>query len=206
MGSVRTYIHVMKIVVMQVEWKFMLLRFIGLRSSVHRNSSESCELIISDLLITEVRNTFSWKFWTMGRPQRRKKTHVNDKAVHRLCKTKRRTQGLLIFCSAVYLRLQDVDQIYDAVKLKEQGFSTTIDPDPGLPGLGQHYCVSCAYKKTLSADWFQCRRHFIAAEHLSKHEKSKIHKQQWVILFCTDLLINPLDFENSRKNPTEVLT
>jgi len=37
--------------------------------------------------------------------------------------------------------------------------------DPDLPGLGQHYCVSCA-------------RYFVDARALSEHRKTKPHKRR----------------------------
>eukprot|EP01092_Planopodium_desertum_P002788 TRINITY_DN1439_c0_g1_i1.p1 TRINITY_DN1439_c0_g1~~TRINITY_DN1439_c0_g1_i1.p1 ORF type:complete len:163 (+),score=2.51 TRINITY_DN1439_c0_g1_i1:39-491(+) len=72
-----------------------------------------------------------------------------SKTTKKLTKTRRRTR--------------DLDQLFDDLhssKRKEQ--LTEINPD--LPGLGQHYCVSCG-------------RYFIGEEVLKEHFKTKAHKQ-----------------------------
>merc|ERR1712188_168317 len=64
----------------------------------------------------------------------------------------------LIFINIIYFFI-DIDQIVEDLKLEKQ----PIDPD--LPGLGQHYCVSCA-------------THFVDSKALVDHKKTKPHKRR----------------------------
>lgn len=55
-------------------------------------------------------------------------------------------------------RSKDIDQIQDEIKkVSETGVNITFEIDDDLPGLGQHYCVSCA-------------RHFADQQTLLAHE------------------------------------
>ena len=63
-------------------------------------------------------------------------------------------------------RPRDVDQIQDdMVKEQEKGAKLEFEIDEDLPGLGQHYCTTCA-------------RHFSDQATLEVHEKSKFHKRR----------------------------
>jgi hypothetical protein len=57
-------------------------------------------------------------------------------------------------------------QIQDELrKVKETGKDIEFELDEDIPGLGQHYCAICA-------------RHFINAENLATHIKSRAHKRR----------------------------
>ena len=60
---------------------------------------------------------------------------------------------------------KDIDQIYDDVNQPEKTEKLTNQSvDESLPGLGQHYCVTCA-------------RYFINRITLTGHLKTKQHKK-----------------------------
>eukprot|EP01084_Bolivina_argentea_P009028 16897_1 len=59
-------------------------------------------------------------------------------------------------------RAMDVDQVQDMLAADKK---VEFELDNDLPGLGQYYCPPCA-------------RHFINADSLSKHSRSKVHKRR----------------------------
>lgn len=61
-------------------------------------------------------------------------------------------------------RGKDVDRIQDEIRAAAEGRPVTY-ADEDAPGHGHFYCVPCA-------------RHFISAEVLAAHEKTKPHKKQ----------------------------
>eukprot|EP01035_Chromulina_nebulosa_P020947 gene20947-27150_t len=63
-------------------------------------------------------------------------------------------------------RPKDIDQIQDEIKyINETGKPLSIEPNEDLPGLGQHYCVTCA-------------RHFLDEKTLNIHITTKAHKRR----------------------------
>mmetsp|Transcript_13881 Transcript_13881/g.12595 ORF Transcript_13881/g.12595 Transcript_13881/m.12595 type:complete len:124 (-) Transcript_13881:65-436(-) len=63
-------------------------------------------------------------------------------------------------------RPKDIDQIQDDIKyINDTGKSLTIEPNEDLPGLGQHYCLTCA-------------RHFMNENTLNIHTTTKAHKRR----------------------------
>ena len=59
----------------------------------------------------------------------------------------------------------DLDQIIVDLKPENAEKLEKQEVDPDLPGLGQHYCISCS-------------RYFVDARALSDHRKTKIHKRR----------------------------
>jgi bud site selection protein 20 len=65
-------------------------------------------------------------------------------------------------------RPRDVDQIQDDLKkAAETNENISFEIDEDLPGLGQHYCVTCA-------------RHFGDQSTLELHTQTKDHKRRFV--------------------------
>jgi bud site selection protein 20 len=64
---------------------------------------------------------------------------------------------------------KSLDEVYDEIhtpKFESVRVRTRIKPlDEELPGLGQHYCMSCA-------------RHFVNPGALEEHNKTKAHKRR----------------------------
>ena len=87
----------------------------------------------------------------MGQPMRRKANLAKHKEYGKIRRTRVKTR--------------DIDQILEdmqpqnIVKLQKQPL------DENLPGLGQHYCVSCA-------------KYFVEENSLKSHTKSKEHKKR----------------------------
>jgi bud site selection protein 20 len=67
----------------------------------------------------------------MGGVQKRKRNHKNIRDTYRKYRLKRRTK--------------DIDQIHEDLKPENADKLKAQPIDPDLPGLGQHYCVHCAY-------------------------------------------------------------
>uniref|UniRef100_A0A7S4I0P6 C2H2-type domain-containing protein n=1 Tax=Vannella robusta TaxID=1487602 RepID=A0A7S4I0P6_9EUKA len=86
----------------------------------------------------------------MGRPQARSRKHTS-KDKRKDIKTKH--------------RVKDLDQIIVDLKPENAEKLEKQEVDPDLPGLGQHYCISCS-------------RYFVDARALSDHRKTKIHKRR----------------------------
>eukprot|EP00128_Syssomonas_multiformis_P017962 Colp12_sorted_trinity150504_noHs@13138 len=85
----------------------------------------------------------------MGR-LRKKRMHVNNKETHRkYIKTRNRAK--------------DTDQVYEDLEKPEKFENMPVDPE--LPGLGQHYCISCA-------------KYFIDRAALDTHNESRPHKRR----------------------------
>ena len=59
---------------------------------------------------------------------------------------------------------KDLDQIYEDVKPENVGKFSDLPVDEHLPGLGQHYCVTCS-------------RFFVNKIALAGHYKTKQHKK-----------------------------
>ena len=70
----------------------------------------------------------------------------------------------LIFINIFYFFI-DIDQIVEDLKPENAGKLEKQPIDPDLPGLGQHYCVSCA-------------RYFVDSKALVDHKKTKPHKRR----------------------------
>lgn len=87
----------------------------------------------------------------MGKPQGRKKGRAKDKGHRRIVKAKNQTR----YADQVYADLQP----HNAHRLQNAA------PDEELPGLGQHYCASCA-------------KHFTGAAGLADHARTKDHKRR----------------------------
>ena len=58
---------------------------------------------------------------------------------------------------------RDIDQIQDDMKDPSRVAITELDDD--LPGMGQHYCLTCA-------------KHFADESTLEVHQKTKAHKRR----------------------------
>ncbi|RKP06158.1 bud site selection-related protein [Thamnocephalis sphaerospora] len=84
-------------------------------------------------------------------PQRRSRTHKNNKAIKKAHRTRRRTKDILTIHED--LKPENAD------KLKHQ------ELDADLPGLGQHYCVECS-------------RYFITEKAATEHLRGKAHKKR----------------------------
>lgn len=59
---------------------------------------------------------------------------------------------------------KDIDQIYEDVKPENTEKYENQPVDESLPGLGQHYCISCS-------------KYFINKIALAGHKKTKLHKK-----------------------------
>ena len=91
-------------------------------------------------------------FVEMGRVAHSRRKTSKNKQFKRAIDTKRRPR--------------DVDQIQDdMVKEQEKGEVTTFEIDEDLPGLGQHYCTTCA-------------KHFSDQSTLELHTLTKFHKRR----------------------------
>merc|ERR1712224_731816 len=66
----------------------------------------------------------------MGKPQRRRGNTARNKHLHKRLKTKRYTR--------------DIDQVFEDVQPGNIEKFDNLAIDEDLPGLGQHYCVSCS--------------------------------------------------------------
>jgi bud site selection protein 20 len=84
-------------------------------------------------------------------PQRRSRTHKNNKAIRKAHRTRRRTK--------------DLDQIHEDLKPENYEKLKHQEIDADLPGLGQHYCV-------------ECNRYFISEHAINEHTRSKEHKKR----------------------------
>lgn len=91
----------------------------------------------------------------MGGVYRRKKTLVSKKEFSKKCRTRRRTK--------------DLDQIHEDLLKIEQGNIDLIQPNPDLPGLGQHYCPECSF-------------YAISSDALTGHKRGKTHKKRLKLL------------------------
>jgi len=87
----------------------------------------------------------------MGKPQGRKKGRAKDKGHRRIVKAK--NQG------------RYNDQIFEDLQPANRERLLAQPADEDLPGLGQHYCVSCA-------------KHFTSTIGLAAHERTKDHKRR----------------------------
>jgi len=87
----------------------------------------------------------------MGKPQGRKKNRAKDKGHRRIVKAKNNGRYN--------------DQIYEDLQPHNAAKLAARDADEDLPGLGLHYCVTCA-------------KHFTGATGLSAHERTKDHKRR----------------------------
>jgi bud site selection protein 20 len=95
----------------------------------------------------------------MGRPQRRSRTTVKDKAGTKARRTRRRTK--------------DIDQIQDEISRASKSAPSEQRPiDPEKPGLGQFMCV-------------YCDAYFISDVVMQEHLRSKPHKKRFVLLFVS---------------------
>merc|ERR1712002_1188235 len=92
---------------------------------------------------------------SMGKPQRKKRTHKNIKDFKKKHRTRKRTK--------------DIDEIHDDMKPNriDSYLHQIIDPD--LPGEGQFYCIHCA-------------RYFIDQKCFTEHKKTKAHKKRLRLL------------------------
>lgn len=86
----------------------------------------------------------------MGKPQRRKRNHSNNKFNHRRIKAKHLTR--------------DVDQVFEDIQPENIEKFENMEVDEELPGLGQNYCKTCA-------------KHFVNNKALVDHEGTKFHKR-----------------------------
>lgn len=87
----------------------------------------------------------------MGKPQGRKKSRAKDKGHRRIVKAK--NQG------------RYPDQVFEDLQPANREKFAAAPADEDLPGLGQHYCVSCA-------------KHFTGALGLENHRRTKDHKRR----------------------------
>merc|ERR1712183_84338 len=87
----------------------------------------------------------------MGQPQRRRGNTAKNKHLHKChIKFKRHTR--------------EVDQVYEDLQPENIQKFDNPEIDESLPGLGQHYCISCA-------------KHFVDDKSLISHKTGKFHKQ-----------------------------
>ncbi|KAI9100682.1 hypothetical protein DFS34DRAFT_615401 [Phlyctochytrium arcticum] len=89
----------------------------------------------------------------MGPGYRRVKTHKGIRDIKRAARTRARTK--------------DLDQIHDDLKAPEK--LQNQEPNPDLPGMGQHYCI-------------QCSRYFTDGSSINEHYKTKLHKRRLKVL------------------------
>eukprot|EP00123_Amoebidium_parasiticum_P020178 comp44145_c0_seq1/m.47507 comp44145_c0_seq1/g.47507 ORF comp44145_c0_seq1/g.47507 comp44145_c0_seq1/m.47507 type:complete len:125 (-) comp44145_c0_seq1:161-535(-) len=86
----------------------------------------------------------------MGR-LRRKRMHKNNKELTHKYRLRNRTR--------------DLDQIHEDMKEENVEKLTKQPIDPDLPGLGQHYCITCA-------------KYFVSMAVLEEHKESKPHRRR----------------------------
>merc|ERR1711890_66549 len=109
--------------------------------------------IVTDIKSLTLSNTK--RSVSMGKPQRKKRTHKNIKDFKKKHRTRKRTK--------------DIDEIPDDMNPNriDSYLHQIIDPD--LPGEGQFYCVHCA-------------RYFINQKCFTEHKKTKTHKKRLRLL------------------------
>jgi len=86
----------------------------------------------------------------MGKPQRRRGNTSRNKHLHKKLKVKRHTR--------------DIDQVFEDIQPGKVEKYDEMEIDEDLPGLGQHYCVTCA-------------KYFVDGNTLITHKTTKFHKR-----------------------------
>eukprot|EP01115_Flamella_aegyptia_P004557 TRINITY_DN19659_c1_g1_i1.p1 TRINITY_DN19659_c1_g1~~TRINITY_DN19659_c1_g1_i1.p1 ORF type:complete len:130 (+),score=36.66 TRINITY_DN19659_c1_g1_i1:50-439(+) len=112
----------------------------------------------------------------MGRPQRRKRMHKNNKGFKKSHRTKRRTK--------------DIDQIVQDLTPENKKKLMNQEVDIDKPGFGQHYCIECS-------------KYFISEDAKQKHIKSKVHKKRLKQLkdpYEGPLVLYDTSYKNKVKN------
>ena len=87
----------------------------------------------------------------MGQPMRKRNNTAKHKQYGKIRRTRNKTK--------------DIDQILEDLLPQNIGKLEQQPIDENLPGLGQHYCVSCA-------------KYFVDDNSLKSHTKSKEHKKR----------------------------
>ena len=86
----------------------------------------------------------------MGKPQRRRGNTARNKHLHKKHKTKHYTR--------------DIDQVWEDIQPENIRKFDNMPIDEDLPGLGQHYCVTCS-------------KFFVDQYALEQCKRTKFHKR-----------------------------